>query len=129
MVYTIQDDTDTTTLPNIQSDKIKDNNGLTPLPLPDSDASNAILIPIFGPLTNLTVNGIATGNESTLQTFSAKVRKWVADGGKISVDNVTYVSTLRGTFSVRVIDGDSSWDRGNPNILPYFLQMVQGTFT
>ncbi len=129
MVYTIQDDVDTTTLPNIQSDKLKSSNGLTPIPLPDSDASEAILIPILGPLTNLTVNGIATGSVSTLQTFITKMKKWIADGGKISKDNVTYVTTLNGTFSVRVVNGDWSWDKGNPNILPYFLEMVQGTFT
>lgn len=129
MVYTIQDDVDTTTLPNIQNDGLKTGSGLQPIALPDSDASEAILIPILGPLTNLNVRGLATGSLSTLQTFTAKMIKWVEDGGKISKPNITYVTTLNGSFSARVINGDWSWDKGNPNTLPYFLEIVQGTFT
>ena len=129
MVYTIQDDTDTTTLPNIQSDKVKSSSGIQPIPLPESESNEALLIPLLGPLTTITISGVATGSVSTLQTFIAKLEKWITDGGKLSVANVTYVSTLNGTFSVRVSGGDWSWDKGNPNILPYFLEMFEGTFT
>jgi len=129
MVYTIQDDTDTTTLPNIQSDGANPSSGLAPIALPETDASGALLIPTTGPVNRLIVSGMATGSLATLQTFIAKMNKWVADGGKLSKANVTYVTTLNGTFSVRVLSGNWNWIKGNPNALVYNLAMIEGTFT
>lgn len=129
MVYTIQDDTDTTTLPKIQSDGSSGSNGLIPLTLPESDPDEALLIPTTGASESFAISGIKTGNEAALTTFIAKLKKWVADGAKLSKANLTYVSTLDGTtLSVRAINWSKSWIAGKPNKMPYTLDLVRGSF-
>lgn len=129
MVYSIQDDVDTTTLPNIQSDGSSGSNGLVPLTLPESDPSTALLIPTTGASESFTISGIKTGNEAALSTFIAKIKKWVADGAKLSKSNLTYVSTLDGTsLSVRAINWSKDWAAGKPNKMPYTIDLVRGTF-
>ncbi len=129
MVYTITDDTDTTTLPNIQSDGSSGTNGLIPLTLPESDPDTALLIPTTGASESFSITGVKTGNEAALTTFIAKMKKWVADGAKLSKANLTYVSTLDGTtLSVRAINWNKSWNAGNPNTMPYTLELVRGEF-
>ena len=130
MAYTITDDTDTTDLGRVQNDNSDETNGLIPITLPESDASEALLIPTTGPSARWNLNSTITGDVSTLRTFIAKARKWVGDGGKLSKANLTYNSDLDGTgFSVRATGFTKGWRAGNPRILNYTLTLVQGTFT
>ena len=130
MAYIITDDTDTTDLGFVQNDGSDESNGLIPITLPESNSSQALLIPTTGPSLRFTLSVIKTGSVSELRTFIAKARKWVADGGSLAKANVTYNSDLDGSgFSVRVIRFDKSWIAGNPRVLSYNLELVQGTFT
>ena len=128
MVYQIIDDVDTTSLGNVSSDGSSQSNGLLPITLPESDSSEALLIPTTGPSLRFNISAIITGDVSTLRTFIAKANKWVSDGGKLSKDNVTYNSDLDGSnFSVRAISFSKNWNAGNPRILNYNLELVQGS--
>ena len=125
----ITDDTDTTDLGNVQNDNSDESNGLIPITLPESESSEALLIPTTGPSMRWTLSAIKTGDISTFRTFIAKVRKWIADGSSLSKDNLTYNSDLDGTgFSVRATDWSKRWVAGNPRILNYTLTLVQGSF-
>lgn len=129
MVYQITDDTDTTSLGDVQTDGSDESNGLIPITLPESESSEALLIPTTGPSLRFNISGIITGSVSTLRTFIAKARKWVSDGGSIGKANVTYNSDLDGTgFSVRIVSFNKSWSAGKPRILNYTLGLVQGSF-
>ena len=126
--YTITDDTDTTNLGKIQTDGSDGSNGLIPITLPESNASEALLIPTTGPSENFRIDGIFSGNEAALTTFIAKLRKWVADGSKLSKANITYTSPLDGAVSVRAINWSKRWIKGDPNKITYTLTLSLGTF-
>lgn len=116
-------------MPKVQSDDSDSSNGLLPLTLPETDSDGALLIPTTGPEQKFTITGLKTGTEAELKTFIDKLKKWVNDGGKLSKANLTYVSTLDGvTLSVRATRQSKSWAAGNPRILNYSLELVQGTF-
>ena len=120
---------DLTDLGNIQTDGSTESNGLIPITLPESESSEALLIPTTGPSMRWSLNSIITGDVSTLRTFIAKARKWVSDGGSLAKANVTYNSDLDGSsFSVRVTGFNKNWNAGNPRILTYTLDLVQGSF-
>jgi hypothetical protein len=128
-MYTITDDTDTTDLGDVQTDGSDESNGLIPITLPESDSSEALLIPTTGPSMRWSLRSIITGDISTLRTFIAKARKWVSDGGSLGKANLTYNSDLDGTgFSIRVTGFNKNWNAGNPRILNYNLELVQGSF-
>ena len=129
MAYEIVDDTDTTSLGDVQSDGSDESNGLIPITLPESDSSEALLIPTTGPSLRFNISAIITGEVATLRTFIAKARKWVEDGGSLGKDNITYNSDLDGSgFSVRAVSFNKSWSAGKPRILNYNLGLVQGSF-
>lgn len=128
-MYTITDDTDTTDLGNVQTDGSDESNGLIPITLPESESSEALLIPTTGPSLRFNISGIITGDVSTLRTFIAKARKWISDGGSLSKENLTYNSDLDGSgFSVRAVSFNKNWNAGKPRILTYNLGLVQGSF-
>ena len=130
MAYTIQDDTDLTDLGSVQTDGSEEGNGLIPITLPESGSDEALLIPTTGPSLRFSLNAIKTGSVGTLQTFIAKARKWVEDGGSLAKANITYNSDLDGSgFSVRAIRFNKNWNAGNPRILSYTLELIQGSFT
>lgn len=130
MAYTITDDTDTTDLGRTQTDASDESNGLVPITLPEDDSAGALLIPTTGPSLRISLNMIKTGSVATLQTFITKARKWVEDGGSLAKANLTYSSDLDTTsLSVRATRFSKSWVAGNPRILSYTLELVQGTFT
>ena len=130
MSYSITDSVDTTDLGNIQSDGNDESNGLIPITLPESESSEALLIPTTGPNNVWNLSAIKTGDVSTLRTFIAKLRKWVKDGSSLAKDNLVYNSDLDGTgFSVRATRFNKSWVAGNPRILNYNLTLVQGIFS
>ncbi len=129
MSYTITDDTDTTDLGNTQTDSSDNGNGLIPITLPASGSSDALLIPTTGPSLRFSLSMIKTGDISTLRTFIDKANKWVQDGGNSLKANLTYNSDLDGTgFSVRAVRFSKTWNAGNPRILSYNLELVQGSF-
>ena len=128
MAYTITDDVDTTSLGIVQRETLSGGSGAVPIPLPDQDPSDAILIPTQGATTAIFLSGKKTGDLATLQTFIAKLLKWKNDGGKLSSDNISYTSTLNGTFSMRVANESHDWVGGNPRTLVYSLELVEGTF-
>lgn len=129
MAYTITDNTDTTDLGRVQTDGSDEGNGLVPITLPESSSDDALLIPTTGPSLRFSLSAIKTGSVSTLRTFIAKARKWVEDGGSLGKDNLTYNSDLDGSgFSVRAVRFNKSWLAGNPRILSYTLELVQGSF-
>jgi hypothetical protein len=116
-------------LPNIQSDGSNGDNGLTPITLPEGDPDSALLIPITGASESFSISGIKSGTEGELSTFINKLKKWVADGGKLTKSNLTYVSTLDGTtLSVRATNWSKNWNAGDPNKLNYSLTLVRGTY-
>ena len=120
---------DLTDLGNIQTDGSTESNGLIPITLPESESSEALLIPTTGPSMRWSLNSIITGDVSTLRTFIAKARKWVSDGRSLAKANVTYNSDLDGSsISVRALNFDKSWVAGNPRILKYNLELVRGIF-
>ena len=47
---TITDSTDTTDLGDVQTESMKMDSGVAPMPLPDGTADTAVLIPMTGPL-------------------------------------------------------------------------------
>ena len=126
--YTIQDDTNTTNLGRIQTDGSDGSNGLVPITLPEQDASGALLIPTTGPSESFRLDGIFSGSEGEITTFIAKLRKWVADGSKLSKANITYTSPLDGAVSVRAINWSKRWIKGDPNKIGYTLALSLGTF-
>ena len=129
MAYTITDDTDTTDLGFVQNDATAEGNGLIPITLPESGSDDALLIPTTGPSLRFTLSVIKPGSVSELRAFITKARKWVQDGGSLSKANVIYNGDLDGSgFSVRVTRFDKSWIAGNPRILNYNLELVQGSF-
>ena len=129
MAYTITDDIDTTDLGRVQNDNSDETNGLLPITLPESESSEALLIPTTGPAMKWDLRSIKSGDVSTLRTFIAKARKWVKDGSSLGKDNLTYNSDLDGSgFSIRVTNFNKSWVAGNPRILNYSLTLVQGKF-
>ena len=129
MAYTIQDDTDTTDLGFTQTDGSDEGNGLIPITLPESGSDEALLIPTTGPSLRINLAMIKTGSIATLQTFILKARKWIADGGSLGKDNLTYSSDLDTTnLSVRATRFSKSWVAANPQILNYNLELVQGSF-
>ena len=112
-----------------QSDSSDNGNGLVPIALPESGTDDALLIPTTGPSLRFSLSMIKTGDVSTLRTFIAKANKWVEDGGSLGKDNLTYNSDLYGTgFSVRAVRFNKTWNAGNPRILNYNLELVQGSF-
>lgn len=125
MTYTIEG----TELGYIQSESISSSSGLTPIALPDTDASDQLLIPTTGPVVRISIRGIKTGNTATIQTFVDNLKDWTAKGGKISESNLTYNSDLNGSFSVRVIDGNWEYTAESSNKLSYSLVMIQGSFS
>ena len=127
-VYTIQDDTDTTNLGKIQSDGSEASNGLVPFTLPEQSSSDALLIPTTGPSESFRLSGIFSGTEGQLTTFIAKLRKWTLDGSSLSKSNITYVSPLDGSISVRATNWSKSWIKGDPNKIAYTLTLQKGTF-
>lgn len=130
MAYTIQDDQDTTDLGHTQSDGSDESNGLIPITLPESGSDEALLIPTTGPSLKFNLSMIKTGDVSTLRTFIAKARKWIEDGGSLGKANLTYNSDLDGSgFSVRATRFNKNWTAGNPRILSYNLELVQGSFS
>ena len=129
MAYIITDDVDQTDLGSVQTDSSDETNGLIPITLPESASDEALLIPTTGPSLRLNIGATKTGSIATLQTFIAKARKWVADGGSLGKDNLTYSSDLDTTsLSVRAVGFSKNWIGGNPRILRYTLQLVQGSF-
>jgi len=129
MAYTILDDTDTTNLGSVQSESSSKGGTATQIPLPDTDSSGALLIPLFGPIRKFNPTLIKTGTVGELQTFIAKLDKWVLDGNSLSKANITYNSDLEAaTVSGRVLSYRKQWDAGNPTILRYTLEIVEGTF-
>lgn len=128
MAYTIIDDTDTTDLGKVQTDGGVGSNGLFPITLPESNASNALLIPTTGAEQKYTLNAQFTGSVSEIATFITKLKKWKDDGGKLSKANLIYISPLDGTVSIRVTGYSKNWSAGNPRILNYTIEMVEGLF-
>lgn len=129
MVYEIIDDVDTTDLGFTQTDGSDEGNGLIAITLPESGSDEALLIPTTGPSLRFNLSMIKTGSIATFQTFIAKARKWVKDGGSLGKDNLTYNSDLDGSgFSVRATRFNKSWLAGKPRILNYNLDLVQGSF-
>ena len=116
-------------LGNVQTENLRKSAGVTQIALPDSDSSDAILIPTTGPTTKISISGVYTGTLSELRTFADYLDDWITKGGKISEDNLTFIGDLNsGPFSIRVIDGNWKWDAGNPNKIDYSLELVEGTF-
>ena len=129
MAYTVTDSVDTTDLGHVQSDGSDESNGLIPITLPESGSDDALLIPTTGPSLRFNISAIKTGDVSTLRTFIAKARKWIEDGGSLGKENLTYNSDLDGSsFSVRATRFNKNWTAGNPRILSYNLELVQGSF-
>ena len=126
--YTMTDEVDTTILPNIQRENESGGSGATPIPLPDQDPSEALLIPTQGATSAYSIAGRFIGTIPEIATFVAKIKKWKADGGKLSTDNLTYVSPIDGTASVRVANEAHDWNAGNPRTCFYSLELVEGTF-
>ena len=126
--YNITDDVDTTDLGIVIRETLSGGSGATPIPLPDQDPSDALLIPTQGATNSISLSGKIVGDLATLQAFIVKLQKWKADGGKLSSDNITYVSALNGSFSVRVANESHDWNGGNPRTLFYSLELVEGTF-
>ncbi len=116
-------------LGNVQKEKIRKSAGVTQIALPDSDSSDAILIPTTGPTTKISISGTYTGTKSELQTFAGYLNSWITKGGKISESNLTFVSDFNGNFNIRVVDGDWDWDAGNPNRINWNLSLVEGQFS
>lgn len=128
---TITDDTDTTDLGDTQSERLKKDSGLIPMPLPDSTSNETVLMPITGPVNYISVTGKKTGllDSTAVQDFIDKLDKWVTDGGKVSKNNVTFVGDVNpGPFSVRVITAAWSNVSDEPFIVNWTIEMVEGTF-
>lgn len=125
MAYTL----DGTDLGRVNEDAGDSSAGLTPIALPDQDAADTFLVPTTGPVTKFNISGVKSGSLSDLQTFAGKLQEWSAKGGKLSESNLTYVSTLNGTFSVRVLRVNWKWVGGSPNMISYTMELIQGTFT
>lgn len=118
-------------LGNIQSEVVNQSAGVVQIALPDSESSATLLIPTTGPTLKVQLNGIYTGDLSSLQTWVAILQDWISKGGQLSEPNITLITSLNFPspgISVRVIDGSWNWDAGNPKILRYNLTLLQGTF-
>ena len=119
-----------TDLGKLQQEKLKMDSGIVPMPLPDSDATQTVLMPVMGPVTYIDIAGKKGGTFADAQTFIAQLEDWITKGGKVSESNLTYVGDLNTTSrSVRVINGGWTTNADEPNMVYYNLQMVQGTFT
>lgn len=127
--YTIQDDVDTVNLGRVQSDSSSKSGTTTQLPLPETDSSGALLIPLLGPIRKFNPTLKKTGTLSELKTFIAKLDKWVLDGHSLSKANITYNSDLENaTVSGRVMNYQKTWNAGKPTILNYSIEIVEGIF-
>lgn len=120
---------DGTDLGELQIEKIRKDSGVVPMPLPDSDSSETVLMPVTGPVTFITISGKKGGSFADAQTFIGHLDDWITEGGQVSQPNVTFVGDLNpGPFSVRVIAGGWDTNADEPNMVFYNLEMVQGTF-
>ncbi len=126
---TITDNINTTILEKVQSERIKKDSGVTPLPVPDQDSSEVVLSPLTGPIAYFTIKGNVTGTLTEAQTFINKLNYWVTIGGKLSTENVSFIGDVNpGPFSVRVIAADWEVSTDGPYVVKYNIQMIQGKF-
>lgn len=104
--------------------------GITPMPLPDAESSETVLMPIMGPVLYITIAGKKGGTFADALSFIDQLKTWVTEGGKVSESNVVFVGDLNpGPYSVRCINGGWSTNAEEPNMVYYNLEMIQGTFT
>lgn len=116
-------------LGTVQEERIRMDSGVTPMPLPDSESTETVLMPVMGPVRYITTSGRKGGSFADAQTFIDYLETWITAGGKVSEPNVTYVGDLNpGPYSVRVIAGGWYTLADEPNMVYYNLEMVEGTF-
>lgn len=117
-------------LGQLQEEKARLDSGVTPMPLPDSESTGTVLMPVMGPVRYINVSGVKGGTFADAQTFIGYLESWITAGGKVSEPNVTFVGELNpGPYSVRVISGGWSATSDEPYMVYYNLEMVEGTFT
>ena len=114
-------------LGNITRDYAKKTSGAVVLPSFYEDADKTEVIEMSGPIREFTVEGIYTATSTaTLTTFIDAIEGFI-DGQQDTT--VSYVSDLRGTINVKVLDFDSDWVEGRPSAVPYTIKLVEAIST
>jgi len=107
----------------ISRDYAKKTSGLVPIPSVQEDSDSTEVIDFSAPIREFTVEGkyYATST-ATLTTFIDLIESFI-DGQQDTT--VEYISDLRGTANVKVMNFDSDWLEGQPSIATYTLRLVE----
>lgn len=90
-------------LGKLQQEKIKKDSGVVPMPLPDSESAETVLMPVTGPVTYINITGKKGGSFSDARTFISYLNDWITRGGQVTESNVTFIGDLNP--SATVLDG------------------------
>ena len=96
---------------------------------PESEPSDAMLIPMSGAQRKITIKGTYVSNNIiTLRTFANYLDTWAIESSKWSASEYTYHSELKITnYTVRIKSCNYDWSSGEPNSINWELQLWQGS--
>lgn len=106
----------------VQSDRTQGNTGITVVSGVTGASTENEAVKILSASKSFEVQGVVTGDLSTLQAFAAAFDAWI-EGDSLAVVKRTFVSPMWGTKTVTVLEGDAEWKAGTPGKIEYSIRL------
>jgi len=112
----------------VQEENIKKESFITQMPAYLLDSDETYAFDFGGAVRTVTITGRATGTLAQIQALITSIEALIQGHQDIDAGYPKdYISDLKGTIKVKILDFDYTWYAGDPNQLYYTLKLIEAS--